>query len=262
MSQLDFVSVGQNARERTIAATFRPGRTPGLFWLNGYRSDMMGNKARAVDEFGAQQGLAVTRFDCSGHGQSSGRLEDGTISDWLEEAIAVFARTSGPQIIIGSSLGGWLALLLNKALRAKQDVRVAGLVLIAPAVDTTSELIPARLSAAERQMLAEKGYVERPSKYLEEPDIYTARLLEDGNHHLLLGSGSITTSCPVHIIQGVLDPDVPYTHVLKLVSHLTLDPTRLTMVPDGDHRLSRPQDLQIILSAIGQMVDKTKNQAP
>jgi len=119
--------------DRTIAVERRAGRAPGLFWLSGFRSDMTGSKANAVDALGESHGLAVTRFDYSGHGQSGGEFDQGTISRWLEEAEMVFATTSGPQIVVGSSMGGWLALLLNRARRTKGDDRIHGLVLIAPA---------------------------------------------------------------------------------------------------------------------------------
>src|SRR5690349_14364973 len=138
--------------DRPIAVERRAGRAPGLFWLSGFRSDMTGTKALAVDAFGASHGLAVTRFDYSGHGQWGGDFNQGTISRWLEETEAVFATTRGPQIVIGSSMGGWLALLLARALRARGDSRIAGMVLIAPAVDMT-ELILAQMPKKYSKLL-------------------------------------------------------------------------------------------------------------
>lgn len=247
------ILVGEGPAAREIAVEQRPGSAPGLFWLNGFKSDMSGSKALAVDTYGAARGLAVTRFDYSGHGRSGGDFLEGTVSRWLEEALAVFDRTEGPQVVLGSSLGGWLALLLNKALRDRGDARVKELILIAPAVDATKDLMNARFSPAERKSLAERGYVERASQYGPEPYVYTRGLLDDGDRHLLF-DGVIETGCPVTILQGGKDPDVPQEHALKLVSHLLHDPVTLTLIPDGDHRLSRPEDLQRLQDAIGRAV--------
>ncbi|SFV37997.1 Esterase/lipase [Devosia crocina] len=250
---LQTLSLGKGAENRTIAYLQRPGRAPGLFWLNGFRSVMSGAKASALDALGAREGLAVTRFDYSGHGQSGGLFEDGTVSRWLEEAIAVFARTVGPQIVIGSSMGGWLALLLARHLHRKGAAPLKGLVLIAPAVDATRDLILARFSAAERAELARRGYLERQSAYGDGAYRYTKRLLEDGDNHLLFGS-VIETGCAVHILQGGEDPDVPPAHAQKLLTHLLHDPATLTMIPDGDHRLSRPGDLDRLTRIVLGMV--------
>jgi pimeloyl-ACP methyl ester carboxylesterase len=248
------IIVGTGAEAREIAILERPGAAPGLFWLSGYRSEMTGSKASALDGFGGRHGLAVTRFDYSGHGQSGGDFLLGTMSRWLEEALAVFARTSGPQIVVGSSMGGWLALLLNRALRARGETRVKGLVLIAPAVDMTEDLMREEFSAEEVRALATAGVVLQPSPYSDEPYPITARLIEDGVKHLLFG-GVIETGCPVVILQGGKDPDVPQEHALKLVSHLLHDPVTLTIVPDGDHRLSREQDLKLIEAAVRRLVE-------
>lgn len=226
-----------------IAILRREGVTPGLFWLGGFKSDMIGSKAEALDQLGAKLGLAVTRFDYSGHGQSEGDFLDGSISQWLEDGLAAFATTEGPQIIIGSSMGGWLALLLNKALREKGEDRIKAIVLIAPAVDMTEDLMRASFSPAELHDLHMKGRVEQPSEYADEPYVLTEKLITDGHKHLLFGKGSIVTGCPVHILQGGQDPDVPPAHALKLLSHLTQDPVTFTLIPDGDHRLSRDEDL-------------------
>lgn len=244
-----FVEVGEGVESRSIAMLARSGKAPGIFWLSGYRSDMLGSKASVLDELGAELGLAVTRFDYSGHGQSGGDFLDGTISRWLEEALAVFALTSGPQIVVGSSMGGWIALLLARAMALREPDRVKALVLIAPAVDMTTELLPKKLSKKEQKTLRETGIVLRPSQYSAEPYPYTLKLLEDGNRHLLFGRG-IDVGCPVTILQGGKDPDVPRDHALKLVQHLLTDPVTFTLIPDGDHRLSRPEDLELLKAAV------------
>jgi pimeloyl-ACP methyl ester carboxylesterase len=205
--------VGTGDAQREIAMLRREGRTPGLFWLGGFRSDMEGTKAIALDDLGAGQGLAVTRFDYSGHGRSGGDFLHGTISRWLEEALAVFATTQGPQIVVGSSMGGWLALLVNKALRARGEDRVKAIVLIAPAVDMTRDLMRDSFTDAELADLWEKGRVEQPSDYSDEPYVLTRELIEDGENHLLF-SAPIRTHCPVAILQGGKDTDVPPAHAL------------------------------------------------
>ena len=237
------ITVGSGDSKRQIAILKRGGDAPGLFWLGGFKSDMVGSKAQALDDLGAELGLGVTRFDYSGHGVSSGEFLEGSISQWLEDARAVFATTNGPQIIIGSSMGGWLALLLNQALRAQTETQVKALVLIAPAVDMTEDLMRATFSPAELHDLHMKGRVEQPSDYSDEPYVLTEKLITDGHQHLMFGKGSIVTGCPVHILQGGQDSDVPVTHALKLLSHLTRDPVTFTLIPDGGHSLSREQDL-------------------
>jgi pimeloyl-ACP methyl ester carboxylesterase len=249
------LTVGAKDGARDIAILQRPGGVPGVFWLGGYRSDMVGTKATTLDTFGAANALAVTRFDYSGHGQSGGAFLDGTISRWLEEALAVFATTTGPQIVVGSSMGGWLALLLNKALRRGGEPRVKALILIAPAVDMTEDLMRANFTPEEFEALATSGVVEQPSEYSSDPYPITARLIEDGAHHLLFG-GIIETGCPVTILQGVKDPDVPYEHALKLVAHLLSDPVTLTLVPDGNHRLSRDEDLRLLETAVRRAMEE------
>jgi pimeloyl-ACP methyl ester carboxylesterase len=249
------LNIGEGAAARPIAVLARPGAAPGIFWLGGFRSEMTGGKASALDAFGAAEGLSVTRFDYSGHGQSGGDFFDGTIGRWLEEALAVFATTAGPQIVVGSSMGGWLALLLNKALRDAGKSRVKALILIAPAVDMTEELMRAEMTPAEVETLARRGFIEQPSEYSDEPYPITARLIEEGARHLLFG-GPIETGCPVTILQGGEDRDVPQAHALRLVSHLLHDPVTLTLVPDGDHRLSREQDLDLLRAAVRRAVEE------
>jgi pimeloyl-ACP methyl ester carboxylesterase len=244
------VIVGSGPEARTLAVERREGGAPGIFWLGGFRSDMVGGKAMALDRFGAENGMAVTRFDYSGHGRSGGAFTDGTISRWLEEAMAVFALTHGEQVVVGSSMGGWLALLLNRALREAGDARVKALVLIAPAVDMTHDLMMPDFSPEELIALGDDGFVAQPSAYSDEPYVITRALIEDGEKHLLF-NGPIETSCPVTILQGGQDPDVPQAHAQKLLTHLLLDPVVLTLIPDGDHRLSRPEDLALLTEAVG-----------
>jgi pimeloyl-ACP methyl ester carboxylesterase len=227
--------------------------------MGGFRSDMVGTKAAFLDEWAAANGRACTRFDYSGHGESSGDFVDGTIGRWLEDSVAVFdAFAHGPQVVIGSSMGGWLALLLAKELNKTLDRRksrgaasIAGLVLIAPAVDFTEELMWKRFPAAVKQQIEREGAWERPSLYSEGPYPITRGLIEDGRSHLLLGS-MIETGCPVRILQGVQDPDVPWQHAQELVSRFARDDVVFTLVKDGDHRLSRPEDLERLITAVAE----------
>ncbi len=246
---LQFLEVG--ADRRAIAVRAREGAAPGLFWLGGFKSDMKGTKAEALARFAQTRRRAIVRFDYSGHGESRGKFTDGTIGRWLEESLAVFARfCRGPQVVIGSSMGGWLALLLARELRrGSGSASIAGLVLIAPAVDFTEELMWKRFSPAVRQELETKGFWLRPTQYGEEPYPITRALVEDGREHLLLG-GLIETGCPVRILQGVEDPDVPWGHAVELVSRLAQDDVVLSLVKDGDHRLSRPEDIERLIAVI------------
>ena len=236
---------------RTIAVRAREGKTPGLFWLGGFKSDMKGTKAEALDRWAESEGRACVRFDYSGHGESGGAFADGTIGRWLEESVAVYRHyAKGPQVVIGSSMGGWLALLLAAQLRKlRGSAPLAGMVLIAPAVDFTEELMWKQFSPAIRREIEEKGVWTRPSDY--EPGGYpiTRELIEEGRNHLLLG-GLIETGCPVHILQGVLDPDVPWRHAQELVTRLSRDDVVLTLIKDGDHRLSRPEDIERLIAAV------------
>ena len=247
------LTVGTGGAARAIASQSRAGAAPGIFWLGGFRSDMIGSKAMALDALGEEKGLAVTRFDYSGHGVSGGAFEDGTISRWLEEAQAVFATTKGPQVIVGSSMGGWIALLLVKAMLAAGTSRAQGLVLIAPGVDMTRELMLGQFTPAEHEALQRFGHVDQPSQYSPTPYRITRKLVEDGENHLLFGN-VIETGCPVTILQGGQDPDVPQAQAIKLVTHILHDPVTLTLIPDGDHRLSRPEDLARLKAAVMALV--------
>lgn len=248
---------------RTIAVRVREGKgqnerqegekdRPGLVWLGGFKSDMKGTKAAALDAWAEANGRACLRYDYSGHGESGGDFTEGTIGRWLEESEAVYrAFAKGPQVLVGSSMGGWLALLLAQRLRRKPAAPVAGMVLIAPAVDFTEELMWKAFSPEIKNQIETTGSWMRPSQYSEAPYPITKKLIEDGRNHLLIG-GLIETGCPVHILQGVLDPDVPFAHVQALMSHFASDDVVLTLIKDGDHRLSRPEDIERLLNAVAQ----------
>jgi pimeloyl-ACP methyl ester carboxylesterase len=261
-SCLQFLEVGTAGAARRIAVRMRAGDAPGLLWLGGFNSDMRGTKAEALDAWAKARRRGIVRFDYSGHGESGGALRDGTIGRWLEEAVAVFdAFCRGQQILVGSSMGGWIALLLTRAMAQRasgggfetrphrnQGV-VAGIVLIAPAVDFTEELIWNRMTPEVRRAIEAKGVWERPSAYSDRPYLVTRKLIEEGRSHLLLG-GMIETGCPVRTLQGVQDPDVPWQHAVELTSRFARDDVVLTLVKDGDHRLSRPQDIERLIAAV------------
>jgi pimeloyl-ACP methyl ester carboxylesterase len=253
-----FIEVGEGAGRRRIAVRVRPGSTssaPGLFWLGGFNSDMRGTKALALDAFAAERGRACIRFDYSGHGESGGAFIDGTIGRWLEEAVAVFEQFArGPQVVIGSSMGGWMALLLAREIAKRQPAAaLAGLVLIAPAPDFTEQLMWNSFCDEIREEIRTKGVWMRPSEYGDgTPYPITRALIEEGRNHLLLGS-AIEVGCPVRILQGAQDPDVPWQHAFALAHRLPAEDVVLTMIQDGDHRLSRPQDIARIMAAVAEM---------
>jgi pimeloyl-ACP methyl ester carboxylesterase len=249
-----FIEVGNDAGPRRIAVRARTGSPPGLFWLSGFNSDMRGTKAIALDAWAAERNRACVRFDYSGHGESGGAFVDGTIGRWLEETVAVFEQfCAGPQVVIGSSMGGWMALLLARemARRPARPASLAGLVLIAPAPDFTEELMWKNFSPEARHEIETNGVWLRPSAY-GEPYPITRALIEEGRNHLLLG-GSIDVGCPVRILQGAQDPDVPWRHAFALAHRLPADDVVLTMIQDGDHRLSRPQDIARMIAAVAEI---------
>ena len=249
-----FIEVGEGSAARKIAVRARTGATPGLFWLGGFNSDMLGTKALALDAWAAEHDRACVRFDYSGHGESGGALIDGTIGRWLEESLAVFERfCAGPQVVIGSSMGGWMALLLAREIASRGRIRasLAGLVLIAPAPDFTEQLMWNSFSPEVQNEIRTKGVWLRPSQY-GEPYPITRALIEEGRNHLLLGS-AIDVGCPVRILQGAQDPDVPWQHAFALAHRLPSDDVVLTMIQDGDHRLSRPQDIARIIAAVAEI---------
>ncbi|QIB33921.1 alpha/beta hydrolase [Ancylobacter pratisalsi] len=250
-----FISVGSDARRIAVRTTPASGHAddsagPGVLWCGGYLSDMRGTKAEALAQWGEQQGRSVVRFDYSGHGESEGAFIDGTISRWAEDALAVFDReTKGPQIVVGSSMGGWVALLLARALAARGEAgRLAGLVLIAPAPDFTEALMWEAMTPDIRAEIMDSGVWYRPSDY-GAPQPVTRALIEDGRTNLVLGA-PFAVGCAVRILQGVADDVVPWQHAMKLVTCLAEDDVVLSLIKDGDHRLSRPEDLERILDAI------------
>ena len=203
---------------------------------------MAGTKATFLDEISAARGLGCTRFDYSGHGASSGRFEDGTIGAWVEDAIAIIDRVAdGPLVLVGSSMGGWIMLLAALA----RPNRIAGLIGLAPAPDFTEALIWNRLSDEERDRLLGAGRLETPSAYADEPTIITRALIEEGRRHLLL-SAPIGIRRPVRLLHGMADPDVPHRLSLELAERLVGNDVRVTLIKNGDHRLSRTEDLALL----------------
>jgi pimeloyl-ACP methyl ester carboxylesterase len=241
-------SAGNLTREDGVTIAYRrtPGRAPGVVFLGGFRSDMSGTKAIALEAHCRRVGRAYVRLDYRGHGESTGRFEDGTIGLWAGDAIAVLdAATEGPQILVGSSMGGWIMLL---AALARPD-RVTGLVGIAAAPDFTEDLIWARYPQEVRDAIMREGVILQPSEY--DPNGYpiTRGLIEDGRKHLLLRA-PIDLGCPVRLLHGMRDPDVPWQTALRLTEGLTSDDVTVTLIKDGDHRLSRDQDIARICAAV------------
>lgn len=214
-------------------------RAPGIVWLGGFRSDMLGTKAEHLDQWAVANGREFLRFDYSGHGESEGAFEDGCIGEWLADAqAAITTLTRGKQIIIGSSMGGWIATLLALAHPAK----VAALVFIAPAPDFTELLMWPSFSQDQRDQILRDGRLELPSDYSDEPEIITRKLIEDGRNHLVM-TGRINVQQPVRILQGMKDDAVPVSHALAFAQLLESADVELTLTPNGDHRLSSPEDL-------------------
>ncbi len=218
----------------------------GLFWLGGFMSDMVGTKAQILADLANETGRNCFRFDYSGHGGSTGIFRDGTISKWLNEAVQMFTQYAfGPRVIVGSSMGGWLALLLARHLQTNDPpaaARIAGMVLIAPAVDMTHDLMWAGYDKATRQTIEQQGYFEEPSIYGPDPYTITRDLIEDGKQHLM-GDDGLDVSFPVRILQGEDDPEVPWQHALKLYHALRGPDISFNLIKAGDHRLSIPRDL-------------------
>lgn len=246
-----WIDVGREAASRRIAVERRDGAGPPVVWFGGFRSDMRATKAEALDGWAAGAGRAFLRFDYSGHGESGGAFADGTISRWTEDALAVLdAGGSGKPILVGSSMGAWVAVLATLQLRQRAPERApAGLILIAPAIDFTERLMWPAMDLAERRAVEEEGVYLRPSLYSDEPYPITRGLIEDGRRHLLF-DGPVETGCPVHILQGMQDPDVPWRHALDFVERLPADDVQVTLIKDGDHRLSRPEDLDRLVRAV------------
>ena len=231
----------------TIAYHRTPGKSPGVVFLTGFRSDMEGTKALALEAFCRARGQAFLRFDYFGHGQSSGDFIDGTIGRWADDALfALDELTDGPQVLVGSSMGGWIMLL---AARARAE-RIAGLLGLAAAPDFTEDLIPYELSAEQKAEINKNGLVKVPNCYdPDDPYLITKALLDDGKDHLLLRA-PISFSGPVRLIQGILDEDVPWETALRIQEHLTSEDVEITFVKNGTHRLSEPHDLDRMTTAL------------
>ncbi|UEM03094.1 alpha/beta hydrolase [Skermanella rosea] len=237
----------------TIAYRRTEGSTPGVIFMGGFKSDMTGTKAVALESFCRSRGTAFVRFDYQGHGTSSGRFEEGSIGLWSRDALAVFDRlTEGPQVVVGSSMGGWMMLLTALA----RPERVAGLIGIASAPDFTEDLIWSTLDETDRATLMETGALLKPSDY-GDPYPYTRRLIEDGRDHLLL-RGTIPLACPVRLLHGMRDADVPWRTSQRIAERLAGDDVRITLVKDGDHRLSRDQDIALLCRTVGELLDGLK----
>jgi len=235
---------------RRLAYARTPGRGPGVVFFAGFMSDMTGSKALALEAWCRARGRACLRFDYAGHGASSGRFEDGTIGSWTADALAALdALTEGPQLVVGSSMGGWI--MLNVALARPE--RVAGLVGIAVAPDFTEDLVWARAPEAFRQRILRDGVAYEPSQYGPRPYAITRALIEDGRRHLRLRA-PLPLACPVRLLHGMQDPDVPWSTSMRLIEALAGGDGRLTLVKDGDHRLSRPQDLALLTATVADLI--------
>jgi pimeloyl-ACP methyl ester carboxylesterase len=236
---------------RSIAYHQLPGAGPGVVFLGGFQSDMDGSKARHLHQFAAQNGWPFLRFDYSGHGSSGGVFTDGCISDWLADAAAVIAAvTHGPQILVGSSMGGWIALLLARA----RPASVAGLIGIAAAADFTQD-IRAELTDAERASLARDGQFTQPSGYANTPYIFTQRLISDGDTQQVLNA-PLRLNVPVRLLQGTADRDVLPAVAIRLFDHIEGDDIRLTLVKDADHRFSTPACLAMIGATVTEVAGR------
>lgn len=232
-----------------IAYHHTPGKTPGVVFLGGFMSDMSGTKAVHLEQFCRHRGQAYTRFDYSGHGESDGRFADGTIGRWRDDALRVIDQVcDGPQILVGSSMGGWIMLLAACA----RPARVAGMIGIAAAPDFTEDLMWQRFSTGEKEALLAQGRLEQPSDYGEDPYVITLELIEDGRKHLLLRD-RIEYDGPAHFLHGMADPDVPWQLSLRAAEHLTSRAVTVGLIKDGDHRLSRPEDLARLEAALADM---------
>ena len=233
-----------------IAYHRTPGQSPGIVFLTGYKSDMTGQKAVRLEEFAHARGQAFLRFDYTGHGASSGAFTDGTIGAWAADAISVLDRlTEGPQVLVGSSLGGWIMLLAAR----ERPQRVAGLLGVAAAPDFTEDLILPALSTADREKLEREGVVPVFSPYDPEPTPVTRLILEEGRRQLVLRA-PIPLDCPVRLIHGLRDSDVPWRTSLRLADALRSDDVEITLAKAGDHRLSEPRDLDRLCEVLERLL--------
>ena len=233
----------------TVAFSRIEGRGPAVVFLGGFRSDMMGTKAVSLEAWARRTNRAFLRFDYLGHGQSSGRFEDGTIGRWLDDSLAAIdVLTAGNLVLVGSSMGGWLSLLVARA----RPERLAGLVLIAAAPDFTERMLLKGLSPEDRIALERDGRLERPSQYSPEPSVFTWRLIEEGRHHLLLDE-PLNVPCPVRLLHGQSDPDVPWEYSLQIAKHLKAPEVIVTLIKGGDHRLSAPADIARLIATVEEL---------
>ena len=230
-----------------------PGRSPGVLFLGGFMSDMTGTKAMALEAFCRARGQGFVRFDYFGHGASSGAFTDGTIGRWAADAVAVLDElTEGPQLLVGSSLGGWIMVLAALA----RPERVAGLVGVAVAPDFTEDLLWARIDAAKRDALMRDGVYYEPSDYDDgQPYPITRRLIEEGRDNLVL-RGPVALACPVRLIHGMQDQDVPWQTSVRLAERLESEDVTVTLVKEGDHRMSDPQALARLTGAVARLLDR------
>ncbi len=230
----------------TIAYRAMAGSTPGVMFCGGFMSDMTGTKATALEAHCRRIGRAFVRFDYAGHGASGGAFRDGTIGGWRDDALAVLDRVaSGPQVLVGSSMGGWIVLLLALV----RPERVAGLVGVAAAPDFTEDPIWSALDDEGRRTLAEAGEIVMPCDYGEDPYPITKGLIEEGREHLLLRA-QIAIGCPIHLLQGMRDEDVPWRTALQIAELVESERVTVELVKDGDHRLSRDDDLARLTAAV------------
>jgi pimeloyl-ACP methyl ester carboxylesterase len=231
-----------------IAFVKRDGEGPGVVFLGGFRSDMTGTKATALDAWAKQAKRTFVRFDYFGHGQSTGAWEDATITRWREDSMCVLDQlTEGPQVLVGSSMGGWMALLAAMA----RPERVKALVLMAPAADLTEALMWEQFPLHVREAIETEGVWHAPSAY-GDPYPITKTLIEDGRQWSILDA-PVPVACPVHILQGYADPDVPWTHAMRTVDALESKDVTVTLTKAGDHRLSGEADLARMLAAVEQV---------
>lgn len=235
----------------TIAYHRSRGAAPGVVFLTGYKSDMTGGKALRLEAFCREQGRAFVRFDYLGHGASSGDFVDGTVGRWADDAVAVIdALTEGPQVLVGSSLGGWIMLLAAR----RRPERIAGLVGIAAAPDFTEDLIVPSLGPEDHARLERDGVLDMFSPYDPEPTPVTKRILDDGRNHLVLRA-EMPLDCPVRLIHGMQDPDVPWQTSLRLAKRLRSEDVEVTLVKSGEHRLSEPHDLDRLCAVLAGLLD-------
>jgi pimeloyl-ACP methyl ester carboxylesterase len=260
----DFITAEDGTRLAFCAtAATRPDAGPCVVFLGGFMSDMTGQKATVLEDWARKTGRGFLRLDYSGHGASGGAFRDGTIGRWRDDALTIiqhaatgFDGLSDGLVLVGSSMGGWIATLVAKALaETAGSQQVAGLVTIAAAADFTEDLLPHRLGPEALRTIAAQGYFEAPSEYASGPYVITGRLLEEGRNHRVL-TGPLALDIPVRLIHGTADSDVPWTQSQKLMTALTSSDVELILVKDGDHRLSEPHDLERLVHVVARLCDQ------